>query len=200
MSLFKRLFGAKSNNIIVVSGLPRSGTSMAMKMLEAGGIEPLIDEIRQPNVDNPKGYYEFERVKKLPKGDVAWLEDAKGKVVKIISQLLLHLPDTHTYQVLFMRRDLDEILASQRKMMDRRGTGSEKSDDETMAWLFDKHLHKVYTWMEAQPNLSYIDVDYNQTLQDPRPQIERISQFLGGALDVEGMLTVVDPSLYRQRR
>ena len=110
--MFKRLFGRKHKPITIVSGLPRSGTSMMMKMLEAGGIPIVQDGIRTANTDNPKGYYEFERVKQLPKGDTAWLADSHGKAVKIISALLKHLPSDYEYKVLFMRRDLDEVTAS----------------------------------------------------------------------------------------
>jgi len=187
-------------DVVIVSGLPRSGTSMMMKMLEAGGVPVLTDHIREANGDNPKGYYEFERVKKLPQGDIAWLDDAAGKAVKIISQLVMHLPDTHTFRVIMMRRDINEILASQTKMLEHRGEETGTLDNGQMAHLFDKHLKKVYAWMDGQPNLTYIDVDYNQTLHDPLPVSESVNEFLGDILDVEQMAAVVDPSLYRNRR
>src|ERR1700730_12387191 len=109
--LYRRLrYGAP---IVVVSGTPRSGTSMAMKMLDAGGMPTLTDGIRAADESNPKGYYEFERVKELDKnGDIAWLSDARGNAVKIISFLLTFLPESFDYQVIFMDRDLDEVLAS----------------------------------------------------------------------------------------
>lgn len=127
----KRFFGLfkKPDHVVVVSGLPRSGTSMMMKMLEVGGLSPLIDGEREADEDNPKGYYEFERVKQLPKGDYGWLEDARGRVVKVISGLLVHLPPTHDYRVVFMRRAMPEILASQRKMLVRRGENPEQVSD-----------------------------------------------------------------------
>ena len=190
----------KLQDVIIVSGLPRSGTSMMMKMLEAGGMPVLIDHIREPNTDNPKGYYEFERVKKLPQGDTAWLDDASGKAVKIISQLVMHLPNTHTFRVIMMRRDINEILASQTKMLEHRGEKTETLSNGQMAQLFDKHLQKVYAWMDGQSNLSYIDVDYNQSLHDPLPVSESVNEFLDYSLDVEQMAAVVDPSLYRNRR
>ncbi|NJN53987.1 MAG: sulfotransferase [Anaerolineae bacterium] len=120
MSFFKKLFKT-DQPVIIVSGLPRSGTSMMMKMLEVGGIPPLTDQIRTADNDNPKGYYEFERVKQLDKGDTAWVADAQGKVVKVISQLLRYLPADQEYRVIFMRRNMDEILASQQKMLINRG-------------------------------------------------------------------------------
>jgi len=195
----KRAFGKKQETVIVVSGLPRSGTSMMMKMLEAGGLPVLTDNIRVPNDDNPQGYYEFERVKKLPDGDTAWLDEAVGKVVKIITQLVIHLPDSHSYRVLVMRRSIPEILASQAKMLERRGEAGGGVSDEQMSALFEKHLKQVYAWMDQQPNLEYIDVSYNEALSDPIPTIERIHAFLGGNLDTAAMAQVVDPGLYRNR-
>jgi hypothetical protein len=195
----KRVFGKKQEPVIVVSGLPRSGTSMMMKMLEAGGIEVLQDHIRVPNEDNPKGYYEFERVKKLPEGDTAWLDQAVGKVVKIITQLVIHLPDSHSYRVLVMRRSIPEILASQAKMLERRGEAGGGVSDEQMTALFEKHLKQVYAWMDQRPNVEYLDVSYNEALADPMPTIEQIQAFLGGKLDMAAMAAMVDPSLYRNR-
>ncbi|RME06234.1 MAG: sulfotransferase family protein [Anaerolineae bacterium] len=197
-TILQKLF-PKRQPIIVVSGLPRSGTSMMMKMLEAGGIPPLTDHIRSADDDNPKGYYEFERVKKLPDGDTAWLPEARGKAVKVIAALLMKLPPDYTYRVLFMRRDLDEVLASQSKMLERRG--EQKSvDDDTMKVLFQKHLKQVDAWMKDQPNVHYLNVDYNAMLRDPWPQIKSINRFLGGRLDEQAMAAVIDPQLYRQRR
>ena len=196
--LFSKLF-TSSSAIIVVSGLPRSGTSMMMKMLEAAGLPVITDELREADADNPKGYYEFERVKQLDKGDTAWVAGAQGKVVKVISALLEHLPPDYPYRVIFMHRQMDEILASQRKMLERRGEPSEQVSDQEMAQLFAKHLQKVQAWLQAQPNFSVLAVDYNQMLQDPRPHIRRLNHFLGGHLDEEAMAAVVDPQLYRNR-
>ena len=172
---------------------------MLMTMLEAGGIAPLTDNIRNADDDNPKGYYEFERAKKLKEGDEAWLPEAQGKAVKVIGALLVELPPNYEYRVLFMRRNMKEILASQAKMLARRGEEN-KIDDATMATLFEKHIRQVETWMDTQSNLSYIDVDYNTILADPAPQVEQINTFLGGELDTFGMMAVVDPELYRQRK
>jgi len=185
--------------ITVVSGLPRSGTSMMMKMLEAGGMEVLTDNIRTADEDNPKGYYEFERVKKLPE-DTAWLEEAKGRIVKIISRLLLHLPPRYTYKVIFMRREMGEILASQTQMLVRRGKPTDTISDEKIAELFRKHLREVEAWMERQPNVDVMYVNYNEVLKNSREYAERINQFLGDTLNVEKMVSVVDAALYRQRR
>ncbi len=198
----KGIFRGKIEPITIVSGLPRSGTSMVMKMLEAGGISPLTDNIRAADDDNPRGYYEFERAKKLKEGDYAWLPEAQGKVVKVIGALLVELPPDYKYRVLFMRRKIDEVLASQSKMLERRGE-EKKIDDDTMAVLFQKHVKQVEEWMAKQSNLRYIDVDYNAMLEDPLPQIKQINRFLGGELDdaaVAAMAAVVDPDLYRQRK
>lgn len=184
--------------IAIVSGLPRSGTSMMMKMLEAGGMETLTDNIREADKDNPKGYYEFERVKKL-EHDKAWLKGAEGRVVKIISQLLRHLPPEYTYQVVFMQREMDEILASQKRMLARRGEATDKIDDDKLAALFRQHVQRVQEWLDAQPNFDVLYVSYNHVLQRPREEAQRIGAFIDQSLDVEAMSAVVDPALYRQR-
>ena len=134
---------SSSQIVTIVSGLPRSGTSMMMKMLEAGGLPPLTDNLRTADEDNPKGYYEFERVKQLPKGDVAWLPDAQGKVVKVIAALLPSLPGGYHYRVIFMQRAMPEVLASQRQMLIRRGEDPNKIPDDVIAKLFEKHLKQV---------------------------------------------------------
>ncbi len=185
--------------ITIVSGLPRSGTSMMMKMLEAGGMEILTDKIREADDDNPQGYYEFERVKKL-KEDQAWLEDARGKAVKVISALLKDLPPGYDYKVIFMRRKLEEILASQKQMLVRRGEPTDRVSDERLRQLFQKHLQRVAVWLDEQPNFAVIYVDYNEVLDDPAVHVNRINQFLGNTLDVEKMAGVVDKSLYRRRQ
>jgi hypothetical protein len=200
----KRLFQklTKSGNeefITVVSGLPRSGTSMMMKMLAAGGMPPMTDEIRAADTDNPKGYFEFERVKQLDKGDTAWVPDARGKVVKVISALLKYLPSSEQYRVIFIRRNMGEILASQRKMLINRGEDPDKQDDAQMAMLFEKHLSQVESWLASQPNIRTLFLHYSEILADPMPQIEKINAFLGDKLDIEQMANAVDPALYRNR-
>jgi hypothetical protein len=199
--LLKKLFGrGEAPTIVVVSGLPRSGTSMMMKMLEAGGVPPLTDRQRTADVDNPKGYYEFERVKQLDKGDSAWLPQAKGKAVKIISALLKQLPDSYRYKVIFMERHMDEILASQRKMLIRRQEDTDKADDAQLAALFDKHVAEVKQWLADQPHFDVLYIHYSDVLQDGWPQIQAVNRFLGGYLQEEGMAGVIDPDLYRNRQ
>jgi len=177
--------------IIVVSGLPRSGTSMMMKMLAAGGLEPLTDELRAADVDNPKGYYEFERVK---------LPLARGKVVKVISYLLQYLPSEETYQVIFLRRDLDEILASQRKMIINRGEDPHQMDDARVAEMFTRHVDLVERWLWSRPNVETLYVHYRDMLSDPETEIARVIRFLGRDLNEAAMAQVIDPNLYRNRQ
>lgn len=197
MNLLTKLFKPKKQPITVVSGLPRSGTSMMMKMLEAGGIPPLTDKLRAADDDNPKGYYEFERVKKMDKGDLAWLPEAEGKAVKIISALLKYLPSDYAYKIIFIRRHIDEILASQRKMLVNRGEDTDKLDDAEMADLFSKHVRMTEEWIADQPNVDVLYIHYSDILSDPQPQAEKVNAFLGGKLNVERMTAVVDPTLYR---
>ncbi len=198
---FKSLFNSEDEKeAVVVSGLPRSGTSMLMSMLDAGGIPPITDNIRTADEDNPKGYYEFERVKALDKGDTAWVADAQGKTVKVISALLKYLPADYQYRVIYIRRNMPEILASQRKMLVRRGEDPDKVDDEQMTALFEKHVSQVEGWLREQPNMQVLFVHYSDILADPENEARRINDFLGGDLRVERMAEAVDPDLYRNRQ
>jgi broad-specificity NMP kinase len=185
--------------IIVVSGLPRTGTSMMMKMLEATGIHILTDEVREADEDNLKGYYEDERAKTLHK-DNSWIGEAEGKAVKVISYQLPHLPKDHQYNVIFMHRRIDEVLASQRKMMQRRGEAEDDVPDTVMAEIFQKHLDETDEWLKAQNNIRTLCVSYNETMEDPQTASEQVAAFLDRDLDIEKMTHVVDPKLYRQRK
>lgn len=190
---------AVSTPVIVVSGLPRSGTSLMMNMLQAGGVPIVTDALRTADDDNPKGYFELERVKQLAKGDVGWVDEAHGKAVKVISALLEHLPRTASYKILFMQRRLPEVLASQRKMLERRGEPTDTIPDATMATLFEKHLEKIGAWLAEQPNMAVLYVPYHELAERPGSQLDRIMEFLGMPLDRAAMLAAVDPSLYRNR-
>ena len=185
--------------ITVVSGLPRSGTSMMMRMLDAGGVPVLTDEKRDADEDNLRGYYEDERVKQL-RDDASWITEAEGKAVKVISYLLRYLPEGHSYKVIFMERRIPEVLASQKKMMMRRGEPIDEVPDDVMAGIFERHLAEVEEWLGTQPDMEVLYVSYNETLDDPETRAERVAAFLGGGLDIEKMMQVVDPKLYRQRR
>ena len=190
----------RRKEVIIVSGLPRSGTSMMMKMLEAGGLAVVSDNIRRADDDNPKGYYEFERVKQLPKGDKAWVKEAQGKVVKVISALLQHLPADYDYKVIFMYRKIEEVLASQHKMLIRRGEPTDRTSDAKMTMLYQKHLEKIEAWMASQRNVSVLYTHYNEILANPEPHVEQINRFFDNKLDRDAMLAVVDPGLYRNRK
>lgn len=189
---------ARADVVTIVSGLPRSGTSMMMRMLEAGGLAVLVDGIREPDDDNPQGYYEFERVKKV-KEDQAWLPDARGKVVKMVSALLVDLPPRYAYRVIFMRRRMEEILASQRRMLLRNAKPWSDDDDAKMTGLYGAHLKQVEGWIARQRHLSALYVSYNDLLASPPEHAERVNAFLGGGLDVSRMVSVVDRALYRQK-
>lgn len=186
--------------IVVVSGLPRSGTSMCMKMLEAGGVPLVQDGRREADEDNPKGYFELERVKDLDRSDdKAWLADSRGKAVKIISFLLKDLPDDHNYKILFMVRNIEEVLASQAKMLERRGEES-KTSDERMTDIYAGHVAQVRRLMRMSPHFEVMDIKYKDAMGDARGTAERIRDFLGMPLDVDKMAAAVDESLYRNRR
>lgn len=186
-----------SDAIVVVSGLPRSGTSMMMHVLSAGGLTAVTDQIRSADIDNPKGYYEYERAKKMPQGDTGWLDDARGKCVKIISALLPFLPPIYPYRVIFMHRNLDEVIESQRKMLERRNQAIVQNSD--MPLLLRQHVEETRQWLTSQSNIAIFDCDYNAMLEEPLPWLSRVNEFLGGQLDIEAMLSSVDSSLYRNR-
>ena len=182
--------------ITIVSGLPRSGTSMMMNMLEKGGMEALTDNIRKADEDNPKGYFEFEKVKKI-KEDSSWLEKTRGKVFKMVSMLLYELPSLYKYKIIFMKRDMDEMLSSQRKMLEREG--KEGNTDDEMGKLFAGHLKHIAGWLELQANISALYINYRDIIDDPQRQAKMLNQFLDNRLNVERMIAVIDKSLYRNK-
>lgn len=200
-NIFLQLFEKKDRRhfILIVSGLPRSGTSLMMSMLAAGGMEVLTDHLRAPDDDNPVGYFELEAVKRLHKGDRSWLERSNGKAVKVISTLLPYLPDGYRYRIIFMRRAIAEVLASQRKMLINRGENPDKVSDDQMAEIFEMDLQESERWINSQAHATRIDIDYEQLIANPGPLVAEINKFLGGGLDEDKMLGVIDPSLYRQR-
>lgn len=202
MSFLKKLkssISSKGEPVVIVSGLPRSGTSMAMKMLDAGGMSQMVDGIRTADLDNPKGYYEDERVKDLHKmEDKRWVKDARGKALKVISFLLKDLPDENQYKIIFMRRHLDEVLASQNKMLDHRKESNE-TPDEDMKKIYTDHLKQVDALVRRRPNMEILYLDYRGVIDDPRGSAKKVFDFLGGVLDLEKMSTVADPKLYRNR-
>ena len=198
-SFIKKLLN-REGKITIVSGLPRSGTSMMMSALKAGGLPLLTDGLREADPNNPKGYFEYEPVKKLPKGQTNWLLSADGKAVKVISALLSYLPEDFRYQVIFMERDLDEILASQRRMLERSDKkDTQPIDDAQLRKDYQAHLENVKDWLRSQDWLSVLFISYNQVLRDPMAAFQKVGAFIEIDLDMEAMARVVDPTLYREQ-
>jgi hypothetical protein len=179
---------------------------MAMRILEAGGMPLVSDGLRAADADNPRGYFEFEPVKHLHShphtdADLAWLAPARGKAVKIVSFLLTWLPETYDYRVLFMHRDLSEVVRSQEAMLVRRGesaSGSGKSALE-MIQIYGDHLAQVERFLARRACFTTLGVDYATVLASPRDEAARMHDFLGVRLDVAAMAAAVEPSLRRQR-
>lgn len=195
----KTYTGTKHGEITVVSGLPRSGTSLMMQMLHAGGMEIFTDEVREADENNPKGFYEHEKVKRLATNN-AWIKEARGKVMKVVSQLTKFLPPNHDYKVVVMKRDIGEVTLSQHKMLVRLGK-AKQSDSYPLR--LEKTLRAQYDgakkWMEAQDHVSFIEVDYHDTLNNPAVIAKQISTFLGKDLDIDAMIAQVDKDLYRSK-
>ena len=189
---------AASDVITIVSGLPRSGTSMMMKMLEAGGLEAMTDHVRKADIDNPRGYYEYEIVKQIEK-DTSWVPGTRGRAFKMVATLLPHLPPGYRYQVVFMRRDMTEMLRSQDKMLTRLGNPGPALPHGTLAGLFQKQLDQVMDWLGRQDHIRVLYVEYGSVLGDPATEAARIAGFAEQPLDAARMAAVVDPELYRNR-
>jgi Sulfotransferase family len=183
--------------LTVVSGLPRSGTALMMRMLEAGGVPVLFDNSRPADIDNPLGYYEYEPVKALRK-DASWIPRSRGMAVKMVQLLVYDLPPGIEYRVLFMQRNLDEVLASQKAMLERLGKPA-RYDDEAMSRMFRSHLERFTAWVKERPNFRVLDVDYNAMVAEPEPIVAEINRFLGGGLEIDAMARTVEPGLYRNR-
>ncbi len=193
----KRIYG---EDIIIVSGLPRSGTSMMMKMLDAAGFAIMTDGEREADIDNPKGYFEYERIKDLEnEPDKSYVADARGKVLKVISFLIKELPEDNSYRILFMRRDIDEVIASQNKMIYRLGTEDTSATDAEVKKLYQRHLVQVKNLVDKRKDIAMIDVNHRQAINDPMAVAQQVNDFLGGGLDVQAMAAVVDRKLYRNR-
>jgi hypothetical protein len=184
--------------ITIVSGLPRSGTSLMMQMLVAGGMTALADGERRADTDNPRGYLEWERIKQLP-NEPACIAEAAGKVVKVISRLLLSLPAGHAYRIILMQRPLAEVLASQDEMLRRRGTFKEGSNPAMIAAAFEKELAKVSAWIDGRSYVKALRVPYHDVLSKPQEIAQKLASFLEMKLDEDAMIQQVDASLYRNR-
>ena len=184
--------------ITIVSGLPRSGTSLMMQMLAAGGMPLLTDLERKPDIDNPRGYCEWEPIRLLPK-EPNRIDQAEGKAVKVISQLLLSLPRGRNYKLIFMERPLPEVLASQDEMLKRRGS-VEVVDTALLTSAFHHHMREVVAWLEYRTDVPVCRVGYRKVLSDPTGSAKAVRDFLDIDLNAEAMALSVDPSLYRNRR
>jgi hypothetical protein len=186
------------NPITIVSGLPRSGTSLMMQMLAAGGLPLLTDGQRAADPDNPRGYFELEAVKRT-KQDPSWLAEAPGRAVKMVHLLLRDLPADRSYRVILMKRRLEEVVRSQQAMLDRTGKTGAPLPPEKLIAAFQSQYRRIETWLAGQDNFDVLYISYNELIADPAPAIAAVNAFLGGTLDEQAMRTVVDASLYRQR-
>jgi hypothetical protein len=183
---------------IIVSGLPRCGTSMMMQMLELGGMPIVSDHVRKADDDNPLGYYEFEKVKEIKKNS-SWLDNCIGKAFKMVSALLYYLPKDRKYKVIFMKRRMEEMLVSQKVMLKRRGIKTDSVSDEKMSIKFENHLQKIEKWLTIQNHIDTVYINYNDVIQNPYENANRINRFLGNSLNVDNMASVVKKSMYRQK-
>ena len=187
------------DDVVIVSGLPRSGTSMLMNMIESGGLTVVTDKVRESDTDNPKGYFEDERVKDLENDpDKSWVRDVRGKSIKVISHLLKELPEENFYKVILVRRNLDEIVASQNIMLDRREEPNPISDEKAIQ-VYRNHMIDTKVFLRRKPNYDLLELNYKNVITDPIESARKINEFLGGGLSIESMAAVVDPSLYRNR-
>lgn len=185
------------HDITIVSGLPRSGTSMVMRMLTAGGLPALCDQVRAADEDNPLGYFEYEPVKEL-RVRADWLPQAEGKCVKVVSHFLEYLPDSHRYAVIFIERDIDEVLMSQARMLTRRGFGPSAPDPALRA-TFNRHLDQVHRQLADSARFRHLRLSYREVVANPGAAAQAVERFLTLGLDVEAMAAVVDASLHRNR-
>ena len=173
---------------------------MLMKMLDAGGMTIMTDSERVADIDNPKGYFEYERIKDLEKEtDKSYVREGRGKVLKVISFLIKDLPDDNDYRVIFMRRDLDEVLASQNKMIQRLGTEDSTAAEEAMKEAYRNDIVRTRLLCKNRPNFELIEINYKKTIEDPESTVRSVNAFVGGHLDEAAMRAAVDASLYRNR-
>ena len=183
--------------VTIVSGLPRSGTSMMLQMLAAGGIEPFTDNERKPDEGNPRGYFESELVKKLAhKND--WLEQCDGRAVKVVAERVPYLPQHVRYRVIFMEREIGEVLESQDKMLEMLDRQGAKLEHERLAFVFNRHKQFAFNLM-ALHKVPVLSVSYSDAISDAAGTVEKIARFLGADLDTAAIAAAVDPTLYRQR-
>jgi hypothetical protein len=186
-------------SVTIVTGVPRSGTSLVMQMLAAGGLPVVSDGVRAADEDNPRGYFEFEPARRLAH-DAGWLPLAAGRAVKLVHTLVPLLPSGPRYRVLLVRRRLDEVLASQRVMLARRGLAPDDAEDARLLPVLAAQLVQLERWLEDREGLVWLGVEHAELVGQPGLVAARIAAFLGGGLDAAAMAACVEPGLHRQRR
>ncbi len=184
--------------VTVVSGLPRSGTSMMMRMLAEGGIPLLTDDVRAADADNPLGYFEYEPIKRTAR-DAGWVSEARGKAVKVIYVLLRELPRGYEYRTILMHRDATEVVASQTAMLHRAGRSGSELSEERLAAALTRELSRAEEWLRAQPHFTTLTVNFRKCIARPADVAIQVNDFLGGGLDIDAMARAVEEALYRQR-
>ncbi|WP_347374167.1 alkaline phosphatase family protein [Aequorivita sp. Q41] len=184
----------RKDQIVLVSGLPRSGTSLMMQMLDKGGINTLTDGKRAADESNPKGYYEYEAVMALHK-DNSWMEKAQNKSLKVVAPLLKHINPEFRYKIIFMKRDLDEVIKSQQKMIGKR------TDTLPISLLnaYQEQLNHIEVWKEREPGVELVYIDYKEVLESPNKMLDKIEAFIGLPLNKVAMGRCIDKSLYRNK-
>lgn len=185
--------------IIIVSGLPRTGTSMMMNILKESGIRILEDQSREANEHNPEGYFEYQPVLELPEGNISWLENAEGQAVKVNSYYIQHLPPKYEYKVLFMERNIEEIVKSQHKTLADEGKKFHKKEIKMMGDYFRTHIKQIKTWISLQPNFSVLYISYSALVSTPGQYPSIIGEFLEYDAEKLNVEKVVDKKLYKEK-
>ncbi|MDP4798293.1 MAG: sulfotransferase [Crocinitomicaceae bacterium] len=181
------------SEILIITGLPRSGTSLMMQIIAKTEIPVLTDGNREKDINNPEGYYELDAVKSIVI-DNSFLNDAKGKAIKIVAPLPIYLDKKHTYRVIFMRREMDEILRSQEKMLIK----DQSSEREKYRTIYEFHLKKTYTFI-YENKIPFVDVNYNVLVADPEAELKKLIDFCQLKAPLEALVKIVNPDLYRNR-
>lgn len=190
--------GTNFETITVVSGLPRSGTSLLMQMLDKAGMQMFVDNVRQADDSNPKGYFEHEAVKSLARNK-AWVNQAVGKVVKVVSHLLFHLPDNYHYKIIFVDRDLSQILKSQQKMLIKKGKNKKESYSITLEMSYKKNLEKVDKWAKTHYNVEILHVNFSNLINNGIVEAKKIIEFLNINAKPEDIAKAIDKKLHRTK-
>ena len=186
------------NDIIVVTGLPRSGTSLMMQILQSLQIKLFTDNHRSADESNPKGYFEHQWVKTIEK-DNSWLTDVKGKAIKIVSPLIKYLPVDLNYKIIFMNRDLDEIIQSQERMLTENNKKDDATNSEELKQIFLKDLKQSKDWIHTQLHSEVLEILHSKLLKNPETELEKIKSFLKIDINTTLILKVIDKNLYRSK-